>query len=143
MNRITFAVNNQRTLVLEQDEHDGPVSVFHLKPDGTEDTDPVYARKQIPAAQAVMLNNLYWYILDNDIQNDFINYYGKNEEERTMRTTIGSPEEYAEAFRRKLAEGETLDALNAANHLALDLKTITMEHFKAAAEILKAEILKR
>ena len=143
MNRITFAINNQRTLVLEQDEHDGPVSVFHLKPDGTEDTDPVYARKQIPAAQAVMLNNLYWYILDNDIQNDFINYYGKNEEERIMRTTIGSPEEYAEAFRRKLAEGETLDALNAANHLALDLKTITMEHFKAAAEILKAEILKR
>lgn len=143
MSRFTFEVNNQRTLVFEQDKHDGPVSVFHLKPDGTEDTDLVYGRKLIPAAQAVMLNNLYWYTLDNDIQNDFINYYGKNEEERIMRTTIGSPEEYAEAFRRKLAEGETLDALNAANHLALDLKTITMDHFKAAAEILKAEILKR
>lgn len=143
MNHITFAINNQRTLVLEQKEHDGPVSVFHLSPDGVEETDLVYGRKLIPAAQAVMLNNLYWHIMENDIQNDFINYYGKNEEERTMRTTIGSPEEYAEVFRRKLAEGETLDALNAANHLALDLKTITMEHFKAAAEILKAEILKR
>ena len=60
-----------------------------------------------------------------------------------MRTTIGSPEEYAEAFRRKLADGETMDALNATNHLALELKTITMEHFKAAAEVLAAEILKR
>ena len=65
---------------------------------------------------------------------------------RTPRTRTRRPRPAArpaEAFRRKLAEGETLDALNAANHLALDLKTITMEHFKAAAEILKAEILKR
>lgn len=144
MSRFTFEVNNQRTLVFEQDMHNGPVFVYTMNADGTEDNSGPYARKAIPAGQFVMLHNLYVHIILNNIQNDFINPYGLNkEEERTMRTTIGSPEEYAEAFRRKLADGETMDALNATNHLALELKTITMEHFKAAAEVLAAEILKR
>ena len=143
MNRITFDVNNRRTLVFEQEAHDGPVTVYYLHPNGTEDNDPLFARRQIPAGQAVMMNGLYWHIMNNDIQNDFINYYGKNEEERTMRKTIGTPKEYAEAVRRKLAAGETIQNLNTANHLALELKTITMDHFKAAAKVLTDEILKR
>ena len=55
----------------------------------------------------------------------------------------GTPQEYAEAFRQELLAGTTLDELNQINHNALKGRMISYEHFKAAAEVLKSEILKR
>ena len=55
----------------------------------------------------------------------------------------GTPEQYAAAFKRLLGEGWELERLNKGNHVALENGYITMEYFKAAAEVLKAEILKR
>ena len=55
----------------------------------------------------------------------------------------GTPQEYAEAFRQELLAGITLDELNDINHDALKRRLIGYEHFKAAAEVLKREILRR
>ena len=60
-----------------------------------------------------------------------------------MTTKVGNPKEYAEAFKVMLMAGHSLEELNAANHLALEKKQISLEHFIAAAEVLKNEILKR
>ena len=54
-----------------------------------------------------------------------------------------SPKEYAAAYKQLLEKGDKLEHLNQANHVAFDLGIITMAHFQAAAEVLKAEILKR
>lgn len=73
---ITFDVNNGQQLVFEQDKHDGSVQVYRVrKENGQYEHDEI---KIIPNGQFVMLNNLYWHIMRNDIQNDFINPYGKN-----------------------------------------------------------------
>ena len=56
---------------------------------------------------------------------------------------LGTPEEYAEAYRQMIALGTDLEALNRANHIGLEMKQITMAHFQAAAKVLAAEILKR
>lgn len=56
---------------------------------------------------------------------------------------LGTPAEYAEAFKTLLAIGTDLEALNRANHEGLEKKLISMEHFQAAAQVLAAEILKR
>lgn len=56
---------------------------------------------------------------------------------------LGTPEEYAEAYRQMIALGTDLEALNRANHIGLEKKQITMAHFQAAAKVLAAEILKR
>ena len=71
MNRITFDVNNNITLAFEQEKHDGNVIVKSGKD----------IRDIITPGDFVMLLNLYRYIKDNDIQNDFINPCGKNTEE--------------------------------------------------------------
>ena len=66
---ITFSVNNKGTLRLLQSEHDGPVIISSSNhPDKD---------IQLNAGEMVMLVNLYRYIKENDIQNDFINPNGK------------------------------------------------------------------
>ena len=66
---ISLNVNNHNLLTLEQQEQDGDVEVTH------------YGEKYtISPADMVMLLNLYQYIKERDIYNDFINPSGKNRE---------------------------------------------------------------
>lgn len=75
-NTLTFKVNNNRLLNLVQNELDGTVHV------NTYDKEDGYINKcNIPSGDMVMLINLYRYIKENDIQNDFINPNGKNKED--------------------------------------------------------------
>lgn len=67
---ISFDVNNGGKLTLEQEIHDGKIMV---KCDGIESY-------SISPADMVMLLNLYQYIKERDIYNDFINPSGKNRE---------------------------------------------------------------
>ena len=67
-NMITFNANNNKQLTVSQSVHDGDVTVTRGN-----------VMETITAGDFVMLLNLYSYIVDNDIQNDFINPYGKNE----------------------------------------------------------------
>lgn len=60
-----------------------------------------------------------------------------------MKPYNGTPKQWAETFEVMLKAGTSLEDLNAANHKGLETKAIGYEHFKAAAEILKKEILKR
>ena len=71
---LEIPVNNNQTLFLTQIDKDGTVNLWKYDGDKTS-TDRV-----IPGGDVVMLLNLYRYIKDNDIQNDFINPYGKNKE---------------------------------------------------------------
>lgn len=57
--------------------------------------------------------------------------------------TLGTPAQYAEAFKAMLNTGTDINALNKATHIGLENKQITMEHFQAAARVLAEEILKR
>ena len=68
MGKITFNVNNGGKLEACQTKHGGRVSVN------------IGEREEysISAGDFVMLLNFYKYVKNNDIQNDFINYYGKN-----------------------------------------------------------------
>lgn len=70
--KLTYDVDNGKTLELIQRGHDGTVLI------AGED----YESKTefIPNGDMVMLINLYRYIKDNDIRNDFINPNGKNHE---------------------------------------------------------------
>ena len=56
---------------------------------------------------------------------------------------LGTPSEYADAYRLMIEIGTDIDTLNRANHMGLEKKLITLEHFQAAAKVLAAEILKR
>ncbi len=67
---ISFDVNNGGKLTIEQNEHDKSMIVKH----GNETQDT------ISSGDFVMLLNLFFYIKQNDIQNDFINPHGKNRE---------------------------------------------------------------
>lgn len=69
--KLTYEVNNGRQLELIQRGHDGTVLIAD---------DSISKTEFIPAGDMVMLINLYRYIKDNDIQNDFINPTGKNKE---------------------------------------------------------------
>lgn len=69
---ISFDINNGRRLELVQRKHDSDVYIHKFCGDVKE-----YGNT-IPAGDMVMLINLYFYIMDNDIQNDFINPYGSN-----------------------------------------------------------------
>lgn len=71
---ISFDVNNGGALFLEQRAHDAPVRVERREGDYVDRVDI------IGAGDMVMLLNLYRYVKDNDIQNDFINPEGKNRE---------------------------------------------------------------
>lgn len=68
MEKISFNVNNGEKLEICQAKHDGSISVN--TGEGGE--------YNISAGDFVMLLNFYKYVKDNDLQNDFINYHGKN-----------------------------------------------------------------
>lgn len=68
--KLTYDVNNGGTLELIQRGHDGTVLIA--------DENHTSKTEFIPNGDMVMLINFYRYIKDNDIQNDFINPYGKN-----------------------------------------------------------------
>jgi len=72
--KLIFEVNNGGTLFLTQVSRDGDTML--TKYDG----DRMTYETAIPAGDMVMLLNLYRYVKENDIQNDFINPYGKNRE---------------------------------------------------------------
>lgn len=69
--KFTYDVNNGGKLELIQRGHDGSVLISD---------DSISKIEFIPPEDMVMLINLYRYIKENDIQNDFINPYGKNKE---------------------------------------------------------------
>ena len=72
-NEIGFETNNERKLVFAQKAFDDFVTVATIGSDGN-----VEEPHKIPNGQFVMLWNLYEYIKNNDIRNDFINPNGKN-----------------------------------------------------------------
>ena len=78
MNTLKFLTNNNGTMETTQNKIDGEVTihVFHWFNDFSKTKDDI----KIPAGDMVMLINLYRYIKENDIQNDFINPCGKNKE---------------------------------------------------------------
>lgn len=72
---IEFKINNDQIIQIHQSEQYGEVHVDIGRFSGE------YLRNcSIPAGDFVMLLNLYRYIKENDIQNDFINPNGKNKE---------------------------------------------------------------
>lgn len=82
MSKITFDVNNQGKLTLEQKKHDEKVLLTTAFPkEGKMEVDEFYS-KEINNGDFVMLLNYYTYIKKNDIQNNFVNPHGKNTEER-------------------------------------------------------------
>ena len=72
---ISFNVNNGLTLSLNQSGHDKDVTV--TAHDGNNPPEREYT---ISNGDFVMLLNFFRYVKDYDIQNDFINPYGKNTE---------------------------------------------------------------
>lgn len=78
MNTLKFLVNNNGTMCISQNEIDGDVTVhtFHNFNDFSDTKDDIH----ISNDEMVMLINLYQHIKRNDVQNDFINPYGKNKE---------------------------------------------------------------
>lgn len=72
---IEFEVNNGQIIQFHQPEQFGDVEVERGKFGGEYLYD-----YSIPAGDFVMLLNLYRYIKDHDIQNDFINPNGKNKD---------------------------------------------------------------
>ena len=70
---LSFKVNNYGVLSMRQNVIDGTVTVYRL-----EKNNGYKQIAEIPAGDMVMLVNMYKYIKENDIQNDFINPYGKN-----------------------------------------------------------------
>ena len=75
-NTLSFKTNNNGILNMIQHEIDGKVIVKRLEKDKEYKTIAV-----IPPNEMVMLINMYNYIKENDIQNDFINPHGKNKGE--------------------------------------------------------------
>jgi len=69
MRKLAYEVNNGGMLEIVQKDHDGTVIVSSA---GRAD--------YFSNGDMVMLMNWYRYVKDNDIQNDFINPYGKNRE---------------------------------------------------------------
>lgn len=69
---MTFKVNNEGILTVKQSNPDAAVTVATIKDGKAENS------YTISNGDFVMLLNLYQYIKNNDIQNDFINYHGKN-----------------------------------------------------------------
>ena len=51
--------------------------------------------------------------------------------------------DYAKAYKTLIKNGESLEDLNRANHIALEAGKITMAEFQEAANLLALEILKR
>ena len=73
-NTISFEVNNGKTLSITQRMHNGTVLLW------TSDHDTPDEESYIAPGDFVMLLNFYRYVKRRDIQNDFINPNGQNEE---------------------------------------------------------------
>lgn len=69
---IAIPTNTDGVLMVRQSCYDGPIHVS--------DANDWRAKMDIPAGDFVQLVNLYRYIKENDIQNDWINPNGKNKE---------------------------------------------------------------
>lgn len=80
MSKITYNVNNGRTLELLQRKRDGEVTVIHRNARGEDEAIRRSELDTIPAGDMVMLINFYNYVKRYDIKNDFINPNGKNKE---------------------------------------------------------------
>lgn len=78
MNTLKFLVNNNGTMCISQNEIDGNITVhtFHNFNDFADTEDDIH----ISNSDMVMLISLYQHIKRNNIQNDFVNPYGKNKE---------------------------------------------------------------
>lgn len=74
-NRLTFQSNNGEMLVFFQAEDDANVHVNRWDENGNGEHTIT-----IPYTDCIMLYNLYRYVKENDIKNDFINPNGKNKE---------------------------------------------------------------
>ena len=75
---MIFYTNNGGALSLTQGRDDGPVTLdawYHYGQPGQG-----CPARMIDPGDFVQLLNLYRYIKDNDIQNDWINPHGKNKE---------------------------------------------------------------
>lgn len=72
---LSFSYGNGKTLKLVQRRHDG--TVFAVDPNRI-----IKPNKgcYIPAGDMLMLISFYQYVKSNDIQNDYINPYGRNKE---------------------------------------------------------------
>ena len=75
-NRLTAQTNNGEILVFTQTEDDGIINMSHWDAEGN-----ITNGIDIPSSDMVMLYNLYRYVKENDIRNDFINPTGKNKED--------------------------------------------------------------
>lgn len=74
-NTLSFKTNNNGILNMIQHELDGKVIAKRLE------KDKGYKQiTEIPAYDMIMLVNMYKYIKEYDIQNDFINPNGKNKD---------------------------------------------------------------
>ena len=73
--KLEIPVNNGDTLYVTQVSKDGDVLLNKW------DGDRMTYEYKIPGGDLIMLLNLYRYVKSYDIQNDFINPYGKNREE--------------------------------------------------------------
>lgn len=71
---LKIPVNNNGTIFLTQIDKDGTCNLWKY------DGEKTQSDRVIPGGDIVMLLNLYRYIKDNDIKNDFINPSGKNKE---------------------------------------------------------------
>lgn len=80
MSKLEFLVSNNGTMQFIQNERDGDVIIhtFHNFNDFSETKNDIH----ISNGDMVMLINLYRYVKDHDIQNDFINPDGKNKEDK-------------------------------------------------------------
>ena len=72
--KLTYSINNAGKLELVQRGHDGTVLIM----DSSRENQKERKSNYISAGDMVMLINYYRYIIDNDIQNDFINPNGIN-----------------------------------------------------------------
>lgn len=75
-NTLSFKVNNDGILNLVQNELDGTIHVNRY-----DNKNGYINRCDISNGDMIMLVNMYMYIKENDIYNDFINPYGKNKED--------------------------------------------------------------
>lgn len=76
MDKLIYFVNNNGTMEISQEDPNSSVTVhtFHNFDDFLDAENDI----NISSGDMVMLINLYKYIKDNDVQNDFINPSGKN-----------------------------------------------------------------
>ena len=73
---ISFDINNKRILELDQNKHDGAVTVKTFDENGEQENESY----SISNGDFVMLLNFYRYIKEHDVRNDFINPNGASTE---------------------------------------------------------------